>query len=482
MEILLIILIVVVIYFLLRKLSRSQGSHAPAAKEIAAKVNQRPLVKESYNPTQRSIPALASRPTPVPSHCPTPAPVAYVTAAPVSVAEQEPLPVQTLSTASLAKGEIPLSELWQQILAALELPSARMLLSQQAELVALDGQRAVVRVAANWVAMVQSRLPLLEKAVATTLGNPRLLVLEEANPATVAVPAVPIAAQPLAESSTPTPSPEKQAWNAAEPTLPIQKLKGSNTTRRSNTSRHPTFNTGIAELDGPGMYRRLTGCGPSGHVLYLLYSKQHSAYKVGVREPEKLGDRIKAVRESVPDVKLVGTAVFTSRQKAFDKEQEVFEKYKNYKYHGITGRYAGIHEWLKVRPSGKPYFTAPEKVENKFQEDAHRPGQSLEIPDKYTIYLLYSRDKDAYLANWCSTANLEEKIIKARTIAHDAALLARFKIEESHKAREITKTMNEEAGTYIQNGRRDVMDWCHNPPYLGAFENWDKDGNRVNIR
>jgi len=27
----------------------------------------------------------------------------------------------------------------------------------------------------------------------------------------------------------------------------------------------------------------------------------------------------------------------TSRQKAFDKEQEVFEKYKNYKYHGING-------------------------------------------------------------------------------------------------------------------------------------------------
>ena len=482
MGLLLSILIVVVIYFLLQKLSRSQGSHAPVAKEIAVKVNQSPLVKEAFNPTQRSIPALASRPTPIPSPCPTPAPVASVTAAPVSTAEQEPLPVPTLSTTSLAKGEIPLSELWQQMLAALELPSARMLLSQQAELVRLDGQRAVVRVATTWMAMVQSRLPLLETAVATTLGSPRQLVLEEANPATMAVPAVPIAAQPLAESSTPTPSPEKQAWNAADPTLPIPNLKGSHNTRRSSSSRHPTFKTGIAELDGPGMYQRLTGCGPSGHVLYLLYSEQHCAYKVGVREPEKLGDRIKAIRESVPDVKLVGTAVFTSRQKAFDKEQEVFGKYKNHKYHGVSGRYAGIHEWIKVRPSGKPYFTAPDQVENKFQEDTHRPAQSLEIPGKYTVYLLYSRDKDAYLANWCSTANLDEKIKKARRTAHDAALLARFKIEESHKAREITKKMNEEAGTYIQNARRDVMDWCHNPPYLGAFENWDKDGIRVDTK
>ena len=72
---------------MLRKLSRSQGSHAPVAKEFAVKVNQSPLVKEAFNPTQRSIPALASRPTPIPSPCPTPAPVASVTAAPVSTAE-----------------------------------------------------------------------------------------------------------------------------------------------------------------------------------------------------------------------------------------------------------------------------------------------------------------------------------------------------------------------------------------------------------
>jgi DNA polymerase-3 subunit gamma/tau len=53
-----------------------------------------------------------------------------------------------------------------------------MLLSQQAQLVRLDEQRAVVRVAGNWMAMVQSRLPLLQNAMARALGGQRQLVLE----------------------------------------------------------------------------------------------------------------------------------------------------------------------------------------------------------------------------------------------------------------------------------------------------------------
>jgi DNA polymerase-3 subunit gamma/tau len=71
-----------------------------------------------------------------------------------------------------------LGELWQQILAGLELPSTRMLLSQQAHLHRLDDRRAVVRVSGNWIAMVQSRLPLLEGAMAKALGSPRQVSLE----------------------------------------------------------------------------------------------------------------------------------------------------------------------------------------------------------------------------------------------------------------------------------------------------------------
>ena len=106
-------------------------------------------------------------------------------------------------TNAAARSETNLGELWQQILAGLELPSTRMLLSQQAQLVRLDERRAVVNVAGNWMAMVQSRLPLLEKAMASALGSPRQLVLEgggemPAQPPKATVPA-------LAQALAPTP-------------------------------------------------------------------------------------------------------------------------------------------------------------------------------------------------------------------------------------------------------------------------------------
>jgi DNA polymerase-3 subunit gamma/tau len=81
-----------------------------------------------------------------------------------------------------------LGELWQQILAGLELPSTRMLLSQQAHLHRLDDRRAVVRVSGNWIAMVQSRLPLLEGALARALGSPRQVTLEAGDAAPPADP------------------------------------------------------------------------------------------------------------------------------------------------------------------------------------------------------------------------------------------------------------------------------------------------------
>ena len=86
--------------------------------------------------------------------------------------------------AAIANNEIinnnaqDLTVIWQQILASLELPSTRMLLSQQGELVRLDRSKAVVRVAPNWVAMVQSRLPLLEQATTKALGETRQVVIE----------------------------------------------------------------------------------------------------------------------------------------------------------------------------------------------------------------------------------------------------------------------------------------------------------------
>jgi len=135
--------------------------------------------------------------------------------APVVYARAEATPEASPEANAGARSETNLGELWQQILAGLELPSTRMLLSQQAQLVRLDERRAVVTVAGNWMAMVQSRLPLLEKAMASALGSPRQLVLEgggemPAQPpkATVPAPASPApSASVLAPAQAPAPTP-----------------------------------------------------------------------------------------------------------------------------------------------------------------------------------------------------------------------------------------------------------------------------------
>ena len=116
-----------------------------------------------------------------------------------------------------------------------------------------------------------------------------------------------------------------------------------------------SLNTGIAELDGPGMFQRLTRLGPSASAVYLLYSKQHKAYKVGYCDPKGIANRIKQIKPEVPDVKLVGTAVLTTVQRAFDAEQKVLDQYKRHKYNGINGRWSGSTEWITQRPTGKPY-------------------------------------------------------------------------------------------------------------------------------
>ena len=129
------------------------------------------------------------------------------------------------ATGAAASPNLP--ELWQQILAGLELPSTRMLLSQQAQLVRLDDHRAVVRVAGTWMAMVQSRVSLLEAAVARALGSPRQLLLEGASEARAAASAAsapmptrpaPVSAsrQPLAGAPDASPTP-----HAPAPTHPV---------------------------------------------------------------------------------------------------------------------------------------------------------------------------------------------------------------------------------------------------------------------
>ena len=137
-----------------------------------------------------SEPAIASAPV-VTKQIHTPVETAVETAV-ETVVKSEASPKTPIINNQIVNSEIvnnetvnnksqDLAVIWQQILASLELPSTRMLLSQQGELVRLDRSKAVVRVAPNWVAMVQSRLPLLEQATTKALGETRQVIIETGN-------------------------------------------------------------------------------------------------------------------------------------------------------------------------------------------------------------------------------------------------------------------------------------------------------------
>ena len=180
------------------------------------------LLAEPAVAVATSVPTTSPRPTPQ-AAAPTPAapapapPAPDVVVAPIAPPAAAPAPEPVTATST----ETPdLAALWQQILAGLELPSTRMLLSQQASLARLDSQRAVVQVAGNWTAMVQSRLPLLEKAVASALGSPRQVVLEAgAAPSAPVAPAPPVPA-PQAQTPPPPPEPPQAPPAAATPPQP----------------------------------------------------------------------------------------------------------------------------------------------------------------------------------------------------------------------------------------------------------------------
>ncbi|MGA1003770.1 DNA polymerase III subunit gamma/tau [Vulcanococcus sp.] len=181
------------------------------------------LLAEPAVAVATSVPTTSPRPTPQ-AAAPTPAapapapPAPDVVVAPIAPPAAAPAPEPVTATST----ETPdLAALWQQILAGLELPSTRMLLSQQASLARLDSQRAVVQVAGNWTAMVQSRLPLLEKAVASALGSPRQVVLEAgAAPAAPVAPAPPLPAPQAQTPPPPPPEPPQAPPAAATPPQP----------------------------------------------------------------------------------------------------------------------------------------------------------------------------------------------------------------------------------------------------------------------
>ena len=248
--------------------------------------------------------------------------------------------------------------------------------------------------------------------------------------------------------------------------------------RRSTNPFYPTLDTGIEGLDGPGVFQKLHES-LQAYALYLLYSQTHNAYKVGISSPKRLYERIRRVQRDVPDVVLSGLTVKSSKQRAFEAEQEVLNKYRNYRYTGIYGRSSGGTEWITERPTGRPRFTPPARIEQLFNEMIET-NDELEIPDNFTVYLMYSKSKNMYRCSWCKTTNLPKKIKdQQKSYSSDVVVVSRFKIETLYKARGIAVENNSIDFGFKKEGRKEIFHWISNPDYLDSFESWDEDGNKI---
>ncbi len=68
-----------------------------------------------------------------------------------------------------------LKDQWELILSKLELPSTRMLLSQQAELESFDSEKITIALSPNWENMIKSRKVIIENTVKKIFGNQIIL-------------------------------------------------------------------------------------------------------------------------------------------------------------------------------------------------------------------------------------------------------------------------------------------------------------------
>ena len=116
------------------------------------RLNPQPQPQSQHNQQTTQPTAAVAPPAPAPDRCSSCCSSTHHPRHPPPVTNACCLPHHRNCRRSPALAPAPstnLPELWQQILGSLELPSTRMLLSQQAQLVRLDANRAVVQVAGN---------------------------------------------------------------------------------------------------------------------------------------------------------------------------------------------------------------------------------------------------------------------------------------------------------------------------------------------
>ena len=243
------------------------GLLADAELPITKAASTAAVSKPTSSAAVVSTPPVAS--TAPAAEAPAP-PISLPNTSPQPVVSSEPAPIPTPASAPPSEHQPApdshnLPELWQQILASLELPSTRMLLSQQAQLVRLDPHRAVVQVAGNWMGMVQSRASLLEQAIKRSIGGNRQLVLENhggaapmastpaAAPAPQSTPSTPITdpTPSLSTSSQPKPAPPSPVVMPDVQTPPITQVAAPTTS--SNPASSPPASSPPASSKPPSV-------------------------------------------------------------------------------------------------------------------------------------------------------------------------------------------------------------------------------------
>ncbi len=90
---------------------------------------------------------------------------------------KETIKQTSIQEESKANINTDLDEIWRKVIAMLELPSTKMLLSQQAKLINLNSDSAEIAISEKWINMIQSRKNLIEDAFYKARGSSTKVLL-----------------------------------------------------------------------------------------------------------------------------------------------------------------------------------------------------------------------------------------------------------------------------------------------------------------
>ncbi len=100
--------------------------------------------------------------------------------------QKEPVTELSIEKESEPIKNTNLNYIWEKVIAMLELPSTKMLLSQQAKLINLNSDNAEIAISEKWINMIQSRKNIIEDAFYKARGSSTKVILiqqkDEKNP------------------------------------------------------------------------------------------------------------------------------------------------------------------------------------------------------------------------------------------------------------------------------------------------------------